>query len=319
MSRDPNAKDWNVFDGGTQPVGRIYEDKTAPTEDARWLWAVQITGAHEAGIEMTGRAPTLDEAKAVFKKNYEAWQDWAATGMPYHRVAEAVSAKIIRWDGGRVGVTYVFADGQHLTHAVRTDDWPVIDKLKAAGMLTYADEEVRAGWMRSPSAGLSADRTGEGIHSGIIVSARGFRRTAVKRPAATNEYLGPRCIPATRFRNMTASGCSCLRDHICACLCRMVHAEPSTRQSGGERDEEPAVDLLYGRRCAERSFSPVGVLPGLPASVRAASRTPERRSRTARQHLLPHLLRPNLLPPNLLSTSTSTNRKQPHRSRTLSP
>jgi hypothetical protein len=26
--RDP---DWNVFDGGPQPIGRIYEDKTAAT------------------------------------------------------------------------------------------------------------------------------------------------------------------------------------------------------------------------------------------------------------------------------------------------
>ena len=24
LSRDPDAKDWNVFDGGTRPVGRIY-------------------------------------------------------------------------------------------------------------------------------------------------------------------------------------------------------------------------------------------------------------------------------------------------------
>ena len=31
LSRDPNAPDWNVFDGGTQPIGRIYEDKTVPT------------------------------------------------------------------------------------------------------------------------------------------------------------------------------------------------------------------------------------------------------------------------------------------------
>ena len=35
-----------------------------------------------------------------------------------------------------------------------------------------------------------------------------------KRPAATNEYLGPSCIPATRIRNMTASGCSSLHGHI---------------------------------------------------------------------------------------------------------
>jgi hypothetical protein len=145
LSRDPNAQDWNVFDGGTQPVGRIYLDKTAPTEWSRWAWFLQVVGASRAGVSMAGRAATLDDAKAAFRASYEAWQDWAATGMPDHRVADAVSAKIIRWDRGGVGVTYVFADGQHLTHAVSTYDWPVIDKLKDAGQLTYADEEVRAG------------------------------------------------------------------------------------------------------------------------------------------------------------------------------
>jgi hypothetical protein len=74
--------------------------------------------------------------------------------MPYHRVADAVSAKIIRWNGGRVGVTYVFADGQHLTHAVGSEDWPVINQLKDAGQLTYADEEVRAGMEEIAKGGL---------------------------------------------------------------------------------------------------------------------------------------------------------------------
>jgi hypothetical protein len=55
LSRDPNAQDWNVFDGGTQ-IGRIYEDKTAPTDDARWFWALQITGALEAGVETSDRS-----------------------------------------------------------------------------------------------------------------------------------------------------------------------------------------------------------------------------------------------------------------------
>jgi hypothetical protein len=154
LSRDPNAIDWNVFDGGTQPVGRIYEDPAAPSDDVRWFWALQIVGASRAGVDTSGRAATLDEAKAAFRRNYEAWQDWAATGMPYHRVADAVSAKIIRWSGGRVGVTYVFADGQHLTHAVGSEDWPVINQLKDADQLTYADEEVRAGMDEIAKRGL---------------------------------------------------------------------------------------------------------------------------------------------------------------------
>jgi hypothetical protein len=80
LSRDPDAKDWCIYDGGTQPIGRIYESNTAPTVDVRWLWSIQIVGAHEAGIDMNGQAPTLEAAKAAFKQNYEAWQAWRATG-----------------------------------------------------------------------------------------------------------------------------------------------------------------------------------------------------------------------------------------------
>jgi len=43
LSRDPNAKDdWNVYDGGSQPVGRIYEVRTPPAEGARWAWFLQV-------------------------------------------------------------------------------------------------------------------------------------------------------------------------------------------------------------------------------------------------------------------------------------
>ena len=56
LSRDPNAPDWNVFDGGTQPIGRIYEDRTAPTDAARWAWYLQVTDPYRSGVKTTGRA-----------------------------------------------------------------------------------------------------------------------------------------------------------------------------------------------------------------------------------------------------------------------
>src|SRR5262249_54631736 len=56
LSRDPNAQDWNVFDGDTRPVGRIYQDKTAPTEGACWAWFLQVTDAYRSGVKTTGRA-----------------------------------------------------------------------------------------------------------------------------------------------------------------------------------------------------------------------------------------------------------------------
>ena len=154
LSRDPNAKDWNVFDGGPQPVGRIYEDTAAPVEGSRWAWFLQIVGASRAGVPMTGRAATLDEAKAAFRASYDGWQAWSVTGAWKHKIEDAVSALIVRWDGGRVGVSYTFADGAREAHAVGADDWPVIRKLRDAGKLTYADDEVREGMDEIAQRGL---------------------------------------------------------------------------------------------------------------------------------------------------------------------
>jgi hypothetical protein len=154
LSRDPKASDWCVYDGGPQPVGRIHANLAAPTDDVRWLWSIQIVGAHEAGIDMNGRAATLDEAKAGFKKNYEAWQAWSVTGAWKHKIEDAVSARIIRWEGGRAGVDYTFADGAREAHAVGADDWPMIRRLRDAGKLSYADDEVRAGMAEIERRGL---------------------------------------------------------------------------------------------------------------------------------------------------------------------
>jgi len=38
-----------------------------------------------------------------------------------------------------------FPDGAREAHAVGTDDWPVIRRLRDSGQLAYADDEVRAG------------------------------------------------------------------------------------------------------------------------------------------------------------------------------
>jgi hypothetical protein len=103
---------------------------------------------------MTGRAVTLDEAKVAFRASYEGWQAWSVTGAWEHKIDDAVSAQVIRWEGNRVGVDYTFPDGAREAHAVGTDDWPVIRKLRDAGKLTYADDEVRAGMEEIARRGL---------------------------------------------------------------------------------------------------------------------------------------------------------------------
>ena len=65
-----------------------------------------------------------------------------------------MSAQIIRWEGGRVDVDYTFVDGVREAHAVGTDDWPVIRKLRDAGKLTYQDDEVRKGMDEIAKRGL---------------------------------------------------------------------------------------------------------------------------------------------------------------------
>jgi hypothetical protein len=45
-------------------------------------WALQITGAHEAGVAMVGRAATLDEVKQAFRASYERWRAWSARSLP---------------------------------------------------------------------------------------------------------------------------------------------------------------------------------------------------------------------------------------------
>ena len=153
LSRDPNAQDWCIYDGGTEPVGRVYEDRTAPTEASRWAWFLQVTDAHEAGVETSGRAATLDEAKAAFKENHDGYQQWRDTGMRHHRPFEAVSAEIINWQG-RVGVTFIYSDGQRDSREIRPSDWAIIRRLKAAGHLAYQDDEVRAGMDEIAKRGL---------------------------------------------------------------------------------------------------------------------------------------------------------------------
>jgi hypothetical protein len=58
-------EDYEVFDGD-RDVGRIFLQASGT-----WFWGVsfQLTGR-----KSYGDAPTLDEAKAVFRAEYEAWK-----------------------------------------------------------------------------------------------------------------------------------------------------------------------------------------------------------------------------------------------------
>jgi hypothetical protein len=86
LSADPDRKDWTVHaDGYRNEIGRIYENQAAADEDVRWFWAIQVVGAHKAGIVTTGNAPTLDMAKAAFRRNWEGYETWKAMQPPRTR------------------------------------------------------------------------------------------------------------------------------------------------------------------------------------------------------------------------------------------
>jgi hypothetical protein len=75
--RSPAYADWFdcvVYDDG-RPIGRIYEDRHA-LPDLRWYWSLTVLGAAHAGAN-SGRAPTLDEAKAQLQANFKKWLVWA--------------------------------------------------------------------------------------------------------------------------------------------------------------------------------------------------------------------------------------------------
>ena|ERR1700730_12976307 len=68
----PAYRDWLdyviVEDG--RDVGRVYEDRHSRLE-LRWFWAISIYINPKLGITTSGRAPSLNEAKAQFLANWQ--------------------------------------------------------------------------------------------------------------------------------------------------------------------------------------------------------------------------------------------------------
>jgi len=61
-----------------------------------------------------------------------------------------------------------FPDGAREAHAVATDDWPVIRKLRDSGKLSYADDEVRAGMDEIAQRGLVGAAAGDQPPTGRV-------------------------------------------------------------------------------------------------------------------------------------------------------
>jgi len=65
--------DYDVLSEG-EVVGRIYEDTTAGNPKLRWFWSILWSNVGtRRPVWNNGRAPTLDEAKAEFRRAWEAF------------------------------------------------------------------------------------------------------------------------------------------------------------------------------------------------------------------------------------------------------
>jgi hypothetical protein len=76
----PAYRDWLdyviVADG--RNVGRVYEDRHSRPE-LRWFWSITVYVDPKQGINTSGRAASLEEAKAQFRSS---WQRFCADSTP---------------------------------------------------------------------------------------------------------------------------------------------------------------------------------------------------------------------------------------------
>jgi hypothetical protein len=81
----PAYQDWLdyviVEDG--RDIGRIYEDRHSRPE-LRWFWAISVYVNPKLGITTSGRAQSLDEAKAQF---LSSWRKCRTDSTPARRAS----------------------------------------------------------------------------------------------------------------------------------------------------------------------------------------------------------------------------------------
>jgi hypothetical protein len=89
----PAYRDWLdyviVADG--DDVGRLYEDRNSRPE-LRWFWSITVYVNPKLGIITSGRAASMDEAKAQFLTNWQKCGDSAAAPFYLARHVEFASA-----------------------------------------------------------------------------------------------------------------------------------------------------------------------------------------------------------------------------------
>jgi hypothetical protein len=67
LSDDPDRQDWSIYEDGAE-IGRLYEDLYIADAQLRWFWSIALMGPARHLCQTSGRAPTLEIAKADFRR-----------------------------------------------------------------------------------------------------------------------------------------------------------------------------------------------------------------------------------------------------------
>ena len=68
---DKDRQDFTIYCGGWA-VGRIYEIRGGP-DHLHWFWSLTV----DPPVARSDKVATLEDAKAEFRKSWDAWKAWA--------------------------------------------------------------------------------------------------------------------------------------------------------------------------------------------------------------------------------------------------
>ena len=59
---------------------------------------------------------------------------------------EAISAKVLVWESGKLGISYRYPNDNRQIHVIGADDWPVIERLEKEGQVTFENDIALKRW-----------------------------------------------------------------------------------------------------------------------------------------------------------------------------
>jgi hypothetical protein len=77
--------DYTIVEDGRRDVGRLYEDGHSRPE-LRWFWSITVYINPNLGITTSGRAPTMNEAKEHFLRNWQKCRTVSSCPAPLYSV-----------------------------------------------------------------------------------------------------------------------------------------------------------------------------------------------------------------------------------------